>query len=249
MLKAWSLRADRFFPKTKLDTVGRAFVARPNNISTKMTPPPLTTEILIRAYSMGVFPMAEAQDATDLFWLDPQQRGILPLDGFHISRSLAKRLRAQPFNITVDTAFARVVQGCAARPETWINDQIFALFCQLHHMGHAHTVEVWDGRNLVGGVYGLALGGVFCGESMFSTRTDASKIALAYLVDRLRMGGFALFDTQFTTAHLQSLGGVEISRAEYRRRLNAALSLPANFHAQRGLPDVQDLLQRNTQTS
>lgn len=214
-----------------------------------MPAPLLTPEILIRAYSIGIFPMAEAQDATDLFWLDPQQRGILPLDGFRISRSLAKRLRAGRFSITVDTAFARVVQSCAARPETWINNQIFALFCQLHHMGHAHTVEVWEGHDLVGGVYGLALGGVFCGESMFSTRTDASKIALAYLVDRLRVGGFALFDTQFITSHLQSLGGVEIPRADYRRRLNAALSLSADFHMQRGIPDVHDLLQRNSQTS
>lgn len=211
--------------------------------------PTLTPEILMRAYSMGVFPMAEAQDATELFWLDPQQRGILPLDGFRISRSLAKRLRAKPFDITVDTAFDRVIKGCAARPETWINDQIFDLFCQLHHQGHAHTVEVWEGHALVGGVYGLALGGVFCGESMFSTRKDASKVALAYLVDRLRIGGFALFDTQFITAHLQSLGGIEISRFEYRRRLNAALLLPADFHAQHGIPDVHDLLQRNTQTS
>lgn len=209
----------------------------------------ITPQMLLRAYRMGMFPMAETRASREIFWLNPRLRGILPLDGFRISRSLAKRLRAMPFRITVDTAFARVVAGCAARPETWINAEIHNLFCTLHHTGHAHSIEVWDGETLVGGVYGLALGGAFCGESMFSTRRDASKIALAYLVDRLRIGGFTLFDTQFVTAHLESLGAVEISSADYLRRLSAALQLDADFHAQQGTPAVQDLLQRTTQTS
>ncbi|WP_092891416.1 leucyl/phenylalanyl-tRNA--protein transferase [Roseicitreum antarcticum] len=209
----------------------------------------ITPQILLRAYQMGMFPMAETRASSEIFWLDPAERGIMPLDGFRIARSLAKRLRAMPFQVSVDTAFARVVDGCAARPETWINAEIFDLFCTLHHAGHAHSIEVWDGPELVGGVYGLALGGTFCGESMFSIRRDASKVALAYLVDRLRIGGFVLFDTQFVTGHLESLGAVEIPRAEYHQRLCAALLVEADFHAQQGMPAVHDLLQRNTQTS
>jgi leucyl/phenylalanyl-tRNA---protein transferase len=163
-------------------------------------------------------------------WVDPRLRGILPLDGFHHSRSLARTLRRWPHRVTVDTAFAEVVLACADRPETWINDTILDLYLALHTRGYAHSLEVWEGDDLVGGVYGVALGAAFFGESMFSRRTDASKLALAYLVHRLRAGGFTLFDTQFLTPHLASLGAVEIKRADYHRRLAAALAERATFN-------------------
>lgn len=210
---------------------------------------PLTPEMLLRAYSIGVFPMAEDRDSTDIFWVDPRRRGILPLDGFHISRSLRRRIKQRPFDIRIDTDFDGVVAGCADRPETWINGQITDLYSALHRMGFAHSLEVWDGADLVGGVYGVALGGAFFGESMFSRRTDASKIALAYLVDRLVLAGFTVFDTQFVTDHLKSLGGREISRAQYHRMLGAALQRSADFAEPDAAPPPQDLLQRNTQRS
>ncbi|MEM9249147.1 MAG: leucyl/phenylalanyl-tRNA--protein transferase [Pseudomonadota bacterium] len=213
------------------------------------TDDPLTPETLLRAYAIGVFPMAEDRDSTDIFWVDPRRRGILPLDGFHISRSLRRRLRQHPFEISTDTDFDGVVGGCADRPETWINAQITDLYSALFEMGFAHSLEIWDGTELAGGVYGVALGGAFFGESMFSRRRDASKIALAYLVDRLRLAGFSLFDTQFVTDHLRSLGGQEISRAQYHRRLNTALTQAADFAAPGPAPAPQDLLQRSTQRS
>jgi len=208
----------------------------------------LTPELLLHAYAAGVFPMSEARDDPEVFWVDPRRRGIIPLNGFHISRSLARRIRRGGYEIRVDSDFAGVLSACADREETWINDTIFALYMALHRMGHAHALEVWQEDELVGGVYGVALGAAFFGESMFSRRTDASKIALAYLVDRLREGGFRLFDTQFVTEHLKSLGGVEISRAVYRERLAQALQAGADFTAPR-TPTPQDLLQRMTQTS
>ena len=211
--------------------------------------PQITPELLLRAYAAGVFPMSEGRDDPELFWVDPRERGILPLEGFHISRSLARRIRQAPFDIRINTDFAGVVEGCADRDETWINAEIFELYQQLHATGHAHSLELWEGDALVGGVYGVALGAAFFGESMFSRRRDASKIALAYLVSRLRFGGFELFDTQFVTDHLQSLGAVEISRAAYRSRLAEALQKPANFLAQSSLVTPQDVLQFKTQTS
>jgi leucyl/phenylalanyl-tRNA---protein transferase len=201
-----------------------------------MTDPALTPEILLHAYASGVFPMAEHRGDDQVFWVDPQRRGVIPLDRFHISRSLAKTIRAERFRVTTDRAFEQVVSCCADRPETWIA------------MGHAHSLEVWDGDDLVGGVYGVTRGAAFFGESMFSTRTDASKLALAYLVDRLQLGGFTLFDTQFLTPHLASLGAVEISRAEYRKRLRAALQGQAEF-SRPATPTAYDVLQRNAQTS
>lgn len=209
----------------------------------------VTPELMLRAYAAGIFPMAERRDQETLHWIDPEQRGILPLDGLHISRSLRRRLLRAPFAIRTDTAFAKVVSGCADRGETWINRPIFELSCALHRKGYAHSMEVWEEDALVGGVYGIALGGAFFGESMFSRRDDASKIALAYLVDRLRAGGFVLFDTQFVTAHLLRLGGVEISRDSYRRMLRTALAVAADFHAQGPIPPPQEVVQRNTQTS
>jgi leucyl/phenylalanyl-tRNA--protein transferase len=209
----------------------------------------LTPEMLLSAYAGGIFPMAENRGDEDLFWVDPRQRGIMPLNGFHISRSLAKTIRSARFKITYDVDFKGVVKGCAARDETWINDMLETLYGQLHLGRMARSVEVWDGADLVGGVFGITLGGAFFGESMFSTRKDASKVALAYLVDRLNIGGFALFDTQFITPHLASLGGLEIPRADYRERLESALALDADFDRQGGVPDAYSLLQRNAQTS
>ncbi len=208
----------------------------------------LTPELMLQAYAAGIFPMATARDDPVLHWIDPPQRGILPLDGFRISRSLRRRILRMDWAATVDTAFAEVVQRCADRPETWINRPIFELSCALHRMGFAHSLEVREGRELIGGVYGMALGAAFFAESMFSCRTDASKVALAFLVDRLREAGFVLCDTQFPTAHLASLGGITISRAAYRRRLAAALAERADFAAP-ALPDPQTLLQRMSQTS
>lgn len=208
-----------------------------------------TPELLLHAYAAGVFPMAEGRDDPDLFWVDPQARGILPLDAFHLSRSLRRRIRRGGFHVTADADFEGVVSACADRPETWINATIFDLYARLHRMGFAHSIEVWQDGTLTGGVYGVALGGAFFGESMFSRRTDASKIALAYLVDRLRAGGFTLLDTQFLTDHLASLGGIEIPRAAYRVRLRDALEVAADFDAPGAPPDPHSLLQRMTQTS
>ncbi|MBK5933780.1 leucyl/phenylalanyl-tRNA--protein transferase [Rhodovulum imhoffii] len=210
------------------------------------TPSP---EILLDAYAAGVFPMSDSRHDPEIFWVEPRRRGIIPLDGFHISRSLRRRLRQEDYRITVNADFPGVVSACAERPETWINDTIARLYGQLHTMGHAHSLEVWQGKTLAGGVYGVALGGAFFGESMFSHRRDGSKIALAYLVDRLRRGGFVLFDTQFITPHLASLGAVEISQADYRDRLNEALTLHGDFMRPGAPPTPQGLLQYRTQTS
>ncbi|MBJ3762820.1 leucyl/phenylalanyl-tRNA--protein transferase [Maribius pontilimi] len=211
--------------------------------------PRITPELLVQAYAQGVFPMAEGRGADDIFWVDPRQRGVLPLDAFRISRSLRRRIRAQPFTVSFDRDFAGVVAGCADRDETWINDTIAGLYRDLHAAGVAHSIEVWDGDILAGGVYGVVLGAAFFGESMFSRRRDASKIALAYLVDRLRQDGFQLFDTQFLTNHLATLGAVEIPRATYRARLAEALVQRARFTPQAPVPTPDQLLQRMTQTS
>ena len=208
----------------------------------------LTPETLLQAYRMGVFPMAESRDDPRLHWFDPVARGVLPLDGFRLSRSLRRRIRAEPFRLSLDQAFEDVLIGCADRETTWINTEIARLFTALHQQGHAHSIEVWDGPELVGGVYGLALAGAFCGESMFSRRSDASKIALAYLVTHLRRCGFTLFDTQYPTEHLARLGGVEISRVAYRARLAHALQADADFH-RFPLPESYEVVQFNTQTS
>ncbi len=205
--------------------------------------------MLLRGYAAGIFPMAETRNDPDLFWVDPHLRGVLPLDGFHVSRSLLRRLRRGGFRITINAEFAGVVAGCGARDETWINHTIADLSLALHRDGHAHSLEVWDGAALVGGVYGIAIGAAFFGESMFSRRADASKIALFYLVDRLRMGGFVLFDTQFVTPHLASLGAIEVSRDAYRASLRRALALPATFAASEAMPPLDQMLQRMTQMS
>ncbi|MGL6209234.1 MAG: leucyl/phenylalanyl-tRNA--protein transferase [Paracoccaceae bacterium] len=206
----------------------------------------ITTDLLLRAYAIGIFPMAENRDDPDIRWIDPRKRGILPLDKFHISRSLRHRIRTWNCTIRTNTDFAGVLDGCADRPETWISTPIRALYLDLHRMGHAHSLEVWEGDNLVGGTYGVTLGTAFFGESMFSRRTDASKVALAYLTHRLRAGGFTLFDTQFLTPHLASLGGIEIPRHAYHRLLETALQGKAQFDPPGYAPGVS---QCNTQTS
>lgn len=189
----------------------------------------ITPEILLRAYAMGIFPMAEGRDDPAVHWIDPPHRGVFELHNFHISKSLFQKIRTSTSTIRTNTDFLGVVAGCADRPETWINAEITALYLALHQTGFAHSLEVWEGDALVGGVYGVAIGSAFFGESMFSRRRDASKIALAWLVHRLRAGGFTLFDTQFLTPHLASLGAVEISRSDYQSRLALALSRDAGF--------------------
>jgi leucyl/phenylalanyl-tRNA--protein transferase len=180
-------------------------------------------ELLLRAYSIGVFPMADARDAAEVYWVEPKRRAIIPVDGFRVSRSLRKTLRAGTFTVTRDTAFAEVVRLCAERDETWINADIEASYVELHRLGHAHSVECWQGGELVGGLYGVRLGAAFFGESMFSAARDASKVALAWLVARLKVGGFVLLDCQFMTDHLRSLGAVEIDQRDYLVELSAAL--------------------------
>ena len=211
--------------------------------------PPLTPETILRAYASGIFPMAESVDDAELFWLDPTQRGVLPLDGFHISRSLARTIRRQGYSVSLNRDFAAVMNACADRPETWINTTIRTLYFDLHQMNHAHSLEIWQDKRLVGGVYGITLGAAFFGESMFSRQTNASKIALAHLVDRLRSCNFRLFDTQFITPHLASLGAIEISRNKYHAQLHKALSHNANIHCTTNFSMGQELVQRNTHKS
>lgn len=193
--------------------------------------------------------MAESRDSEELHWVDPRRRGVFELDKFNISRSLSRRITRWNCTIRTNTDFAGVLAGCADRPETWINPTITALYMELHRTGYAHSLEVWEEDQLVGGVYGVTLGAAFFGESMFSRRTDASKVALAWLMHRLRAGGFRLFDTQFLTSHLQSLGAVEIDRAEYHVRLEEALKHNAEFEPPGYAPDRQGVRQRRTQTS
>jgi leucyl/phenylalanyl-tRNA--protein transferase len=187
----------------------------------------ITPELLLRAYSIGMFPMSESADDPELFWVEPDIRGIIPLDGFHVSKSLQKAIRKAPFDIRFDTAFDQVVEKCAEaaedRPSTWINQQIKDLYGALHRLGHAHSVEAFEGDELVGGLYGVTLGSAYFGESMFSRRTNASKICLVYLVERLKERGFTLLDTQFTTEHLKTFGAVDIPKAEYGVLLDKAM--------------------------
>ena len=193
----------------------------------------ISAQLVIQAYRQGLFPMAETRLGDRVYWLDPEYRGILPLDTFHLSRRLRRTVNSDAFEVAVDRDFAATIAGCAApgsdRPDTWINPDILHLFTELHRMGYAHSVECWRDGTLVGGLYGVAIGGVFFGESMFSRVRDASKVALVHLVVRLRLGGFRLLDTQFITEHLTQFGAVEISRDAYRAELAAALDLAANW--------------------
>ncbi|CAM5767345.1 leucyl/phenylalanyl-tRNA--protein transferase [Bosea minatitlanensis] len=197
--------------------------------------PDITPEIMLRAYAAGIFPMAETADDPGLFWVEPEWRGIIPLDGFHLSARLARTLRSDRFEVRVDSDFAAVIAACAEqrpdRPETWINGRIRAIFGELFTLGYAHTVECWRDGRLVGGLYGLSLGAAFFGESMFHRETDASKVALVHLVARLRHGGYRLLDTQFQTGHLAQFGTIEIPRDAYRLRLEDALRHRGNWFA------------------
>ena len=208
----------------------------------------LTPELLLHGYSIGIFPMAENRHDTEVFWVDPRRRGVLPLDGFHVSRSLRRAVRRTAFEVAVNRDFDGVVAACADRIDTWINAEISSLYSQLHELGHAHSLEIYDENELVGGVYGVTLGTAFFGESMFSRRTNASKMALAALVDRLRTAEFTLFDTQFLTDHLASLGAVEVTRATYHLQLEKALTGNARFTGH-PVSSLQDVMQRITQTS
>lgn len=190
-------------------------------------------DLLLRAYASGVFPMAEEEDDPEIYWVRPEKRGIIPLEDFHVSRSLAKAIRQQKYQIKMNTDFAGVLRGCAngegERELTWINDPIKASCMRLHALGQAHSVEAWDGERLVGGLYGISLGRAFFGESMFSRERDTSKLCLAFLVEHLKSRGFILLDTQFITDHLKSLGAIEITRKDYEKRLEEALTGDATF--------------------
>ena len=194
----------------------------------------ITPEVLLRAYACGIFPMAESADDPSLFWVEPEIRGVIPLDGFRIASRLARTVRTEVFTVTVDRAFKAVIDGCAApqagRNDTWINKRIRDLYIALHGLGHAHSVEVWNGDELVGGLYGVNLGRAFFGESMFHRARDASKVALVHLVARLISGGFELLDTQYVTEHLRSFGAVEVPRRRYTALLDKALKNEADFY-------------------
>jgi leucyl/phenylalanyl-tRNA---protein transferase len=220
----------------------------------------LDATLLLRAYAVGLFPMARSAESDELFWFDPEERGILPLDGFHIPARLRRTVRSGRFAVTIDRDFAGVLDGCAeataGRPETWINRDIKRLYHDLHRAGHAHSVEARQDGRLAGGLYGVALGGAFFGESMFSRATDASKVALVHLVARLLAAGFTLLDTQFVTGHLKRFGAVTIPRRDYRRRLANAIAIPARFAEPDEAGAVAALLERysalaqpSTQTS
>jgi len=193
----------------------------------------ITPEVLLKAYSCGIFPMAESADDPALYWIEPERRGIIPLDRFHLAGRLARTVRSTPFTVVVDRDFDAVIDGCAqpqpGRSRTWINSRIRTLYRKLYDIGHCHTVEVYDGEALVGGLYGVSLGRTFFGESMFHRTRDASKIALVHLVARLRAGGFRLLDTQFVTQHLKTFGATEVHRRQYHKMLADALVGEADF--------------------
>lgn len=213
----------------------------------------ITPELVLHAYAQGMFPMAESAEAADVFWVDPEDRGILPLDEFHVPRRLARLIRKEPFRIAVDTAFPEVMRLCAkgegARASTWINAAILDLYVRLHEMGFAHSVECWEGGELAGGLYGVSLGAAFFGESMFHRRRDASKVALVHLAARLRFGGYILLDSQFVTPHLRQFGAVEIPRDEYQDLLNEAVSSSGDFFALPSSVSGDRAVQLSTQTS
>ena len=213
----------------------------------------IDAEVLLRAYAYGVFPMAESRDDPELYWIDPEVRGILPLDAFHVPKRLKRTVRQQPFEIRIDTAFREVMLGCAEaapnRDGTWINERIVGLYCELHARGRAHSVECWQGEKLAGGLYGVSLGAAFFGESMFSRVTDASTVALVHLVARLIRGGYTLLDTQFVTSHLKQFGAIEISRDLYRVKLMKATAAQGDFYSLPEDAPPDEVLQSVTQMS
>jgi leucyl/phenylalanyl-tRNA--protein transferase len=193
----------------------------------------ITPQVLLKAYGCGIFPMAESADDPALYWIEPQARGILPLDTVHIPKRLARTIKQDVFEVRINSDFDAVIAGCAAagpgRTTTWINDKIRSLYRDLFELGSCHTVETWADGRIVGGLYGVSLGAAFFGESMFSTATDASKVALVHLCARLKAGGFTLLDCQFVTEHLRQFGTIEIDRIEFHRRLDEAMTKPSNF--------------------
>jgi leucyl/phenylalanyl-tRNA--protein transferase len=195
----------------------------------------ITPQILLKAYAAGIFPMAESAEDNALYWIEPEERGVIPLDGLKVSRSLRKRVRHRTFEIRIDTAFAHVIEACAAktpgRKTTWINNRIRSLYGQLHKLGCCHSIECWKENKLVGGLYGVRIGAAFFGESMFSRETDASKVALVHLAARLNAGGYTLLDAQFVNPHLVSLGAMAVAKADYHKLLEPALAADADFHA------------------
>lgn len=207
----------------------------------------ITPELLLRAYACGIFPMSESADDPGLFWVEPEIRGVIPLDGFRVSSRLARTVRSDQFSVSIDRAFKRVMSECAApkpdREDTWINKRIRDLYGALHEMGHAHSVEVWRNDDLVGGLYGVSLGRAFFGESMFHHARDASKVALVHLVARLLAGGYGLLDTQYVTEHLRSFGAIEVPRDRYRLLLDAALDDVADFEALPAVMSGEDVLE------
>jgi len=200
--------------------------------------PRITPELLLAAYAEGIFPMAERRDDPTLFWVSPEKRGVIPLDGFHVPRRLARTVRSDRFAVTTDTAFLNVMEACAepapGRKESWINAEILRLYTALHATGHAHSIECWREGALVGGLYGVSLGGAFFGESMFSRERDASKVALVHLIAQLKRGGYVLLDAQFLTSHLAQFGTQEVPRATYLTRLGRALNVQAYWPAPSG---------------
>ncbi|MBG04198.1 MAG: leucyl/phenylalanyl-tRNA--protein transferase [Rhodospirillaceae bacterium] len=210
--------------------------------------PDLTPDMLLRAYSIGVFPMAEDRDDPELVWVDPRMRGIIPMSKFHVPRRLRRTVRNDTFEVTFDRDFAGVIEGCAeateGRPRTWINSRIVDLYTSLHFKGHGHSVECWQDGDLVGGLYGISLKGVFFGESMFSRATDASKVALVHLAAKLSVGGYAFIDTQFITKHLSRFGAIEVPRNEYRGLLAAALKFDSEFGVEYDAGDLEAILQQ-----
>ncbi len=209
-------------------------------------------ELVLKAYACGVFPMSERKDDPSVFWVDPDWRGVIPLDAFHLPRRLARTVRSGKFQVTVNRDFNQVIRKCAEstpkRTESWINGGIVEVYNELHYQGNAHSIECWHGKNLVGGLYGVSLGAAFFGESMFSRERDASKVALVHLVDRLRAGGYALLDTQFVTPHLSNFGAIEVPRGTYLEQLRAALEREATFYPFES-EFSPDILQSSTQTS
>lgn len=222
-------------------------------MSRPKAPSRLTPDLLLQAYRIGYFPMAEDRTARDVFWVRPDVRGVLPLEAFHLPRSLRKVIRQDQFEVRVDTDFAGTISACAAatsmRPETWINDQIIDAYTALHRLGHAHSVEAYANGQLVGGLYGVRIGSAFFGESMFSLATDASKVAFAHLVARLRVGGFTLLDTQFQNDHIARFGVMEMPAADYSLHLAEALARNADFFALPRQARGSTILQSITQTS
>jgi leucyl/phenylalanyl-tRNA--protein transferase len=210
----------------------------------------ITPQILLRAYAAGVFPMAESADDPALYWIEPDERGVLPLDDFHVSRSLRKSVRQKKYEIRIDTAFGEVIRACAekrpGRKDTWINSRIISLYSQLHRINCAHSVEAWADSKLVGGLYGVKIGAAFFGESMFSKATDASKVCLVHLVARLRFGGFTLLDAQFVNNHLAQFGAMAVKKAEYHKLLEPALAGEAGFGAFASDQDVEKVIELAT---